>query len=144
MPRKTLPSPPRPTSSPGPRPGPKPHYRSGPRPGWSKTKRLAWERLMANALELQQEREGPYLFLREVAPQAWDTLEADVDVREKKVRVTLMLDESVAKFFRGQGAGYQARINRVLATYAQMKIAEVRESEALYERFRAEEAGNGK
>ncbi len=44
-------------------------------------------------------------------------------MREKKVQVTIRLDESVAKFYRAMGRGYQGRINRVLATYAQMRIA---------------------
>ena len=34
---------------------------------------------------------------------------------EKKVKVTLWLDASTAKFFRGMGKGYHARINRILA-----------------------------
>ncbi|OSP55100.1 BrnA antitoxin family protein [Pseudoruegeria sp. SK021] len=118
-----------------------PHYRRGPQAGWTKTRRLAYERLLASANELSAEAEAPFLFLRETVPEAWDTLEADVDVWEKKTKVTLMLDDSVAKFYRAQGAGYQARINRILATYAQMKIAEVREAEAAYERFKEEERG---
>lgn len=76
-----------------------------------------------------------------MASEAWDTLEADVDVWEKKAKVTLMLDDSLAKFYRAQGVGYQARINRILATYAQMKIAEVREAKARYEAFRAGKKG---
>ena len=40
--------------------------------------------------------------------------------------MTLYLDASVAKFFRAMGQGYQARINRLLALYAQAKIAESR------------------
>ena len=31
--------------------------------------------------------------------------------------------DSVAKFYRAMGEGYQARINRLLRTWAQMKIA---------------------
>jgi hypothetical protein len=72
-------------------------------------------------------------------PQAWDTLERDIDVAEKKVRVTLLLDESVAKFYRALGTGYLARINRVLATFAQMRIAQVNVAEARIAKFRAEE-----
>jgi hypothetical protein len=72
-------------------------------------------------------------------PAAWDTLERDVDVVEKKVQITIRVDESVAKFYRGMGQGYQARINRVLATFAQMRIAQVNAAEARIARFRAEE-----
>ena len=63
--------------------------------------------------------------IRAHCPDAWRTLEEDVDVRERKTHVTLRLDESVAAFYRAMGPGYQARINRVLKTYAQMRIARV-------------------
>jgi len=107
------------------------------RQNWPKTKRLTMERLMLNLRALENE-ETLALAIRDLTPEAWDTLEADVDVEEKKVRVTLRLDESVAKFYRAMGRGYQARINRVLATFAQMRIAEVRRAEAEEEAFEAE------
>ena len=44
-----------------------------------------------------------------------------------KTKITLRLDESVAKFFRAMGPGYQARINRILGTWAQLKIGEALE-----------------
>ena len=85
------------------------------------------QRLAADKLELLLVKAGgePALtrLIRDQVPEAWHRLETDLDVREKKVHLTLRLDESVAKFFRAMGPGYQARINRVLATYAQMKIA---------------------
>lgn len=69
----------------------------------------------------------------EHVPAAWGRLEEDIDVEERKVKITLLLDESVAKYFRAQGRGYQARINRVLQTYAQLRIAYWREMEAQVE-----------
>ena len=116
-----------------------PGYRQSPGPGRTRTARLAYERMLSHVLEQDWEGLAPYLDLAEHIPEAWDTLERDVDVWEPRVKVTLMLDASVAKFYRAQGQGYQARINRVLATYAQMKIAEVRMAEARLERFREEE-----
>ena len=62
--------------------------------------------------------------LREAVPEAWHHLEQDLEVQERKEKVTLYLDKSVARFYRAMGKGYQARINRLLATWAQMKIAE--------------------
>jgi hypothetical protein len=118
---------------------PAPSYRQPLEPGRSRTARMAYERMLSNVLEQDWEGLDPYLDLRDQIPEAWDTLERDVDVYEPREKVTLMLDRSVAKFFRAQGQGYQARINRVLGTYAQMKIAEVRLAEARLERFRAEE-----
>lgn len=60
--------------------------------------------------------------LKDRVPGAWHTLEHDLDVEEPKVKVTLRLDASVAKFYRGMGTGYQARISRILALWAHMKI----------------------
>ena len=76
--------------------------------------------------------------LRERVPEAWHTLEMDLDVDEPKVKITLYVDASVARFFRGMGRGYQDRINRILGTWAQMKIAGYLEAEA-YFRKRVEE-----
>lgn len=71
--------------------------------------------------------------MREKVPLAWHTLEHDLDVEEPKIKITLRLDESVAKFYRAMGPGYQARINRILALWANMKIAEaLRMEEAIY------------
>ena len=56
----------------------------------------------------------------------------DYDIVEKKEKLTLYLDESVAKVFKAMGNGYQARINRILATWVQMKMAEMRELEIDY------------
>lgn len=70
--------------------------------------------------------EGMALYdLKEQVPEAWRVLEDELEVTEKKVRVTLLLDASVAAFYRGMGRGYQARINRVLSAWAQFKIAEI-------------------
>lgn len=64
-------------------------------------------------------------------PEAWATLEDDIDCAEPKVKISLRVDTSVARLFRAMGKGYQERINRVLATYAQMKIGEVAREKAL-------------
>ncbi|MDJ1006643.1 MAG: BrnA antitoxin family protein [Paracoccaceae bacterium] len=108
-----------------------------------KSVRLAEQRLTRLVLELNDE---PMAFEAEwTIPETWATLEDDIDVEEKKVKITLRLDESVVKFFRAMGPGYQARMNRVLATYAQMKIAQVRwfegSREAVLEQIRSEARG---
>lgn len=92
--------------------------------GETRTQRLARERLTKHLYGLSRDD----AWVREIqalVPDAWQALEADLPVEEEKIKITLRLDESVAKFFRATGPGYQARINRVLATYAQMRIAEV-------------------
>ncbi|SPH25108.1 hypothetical protein DEA8626_04145 [Defluviimonas aquaemixtae] len=60
-----------------------------------------------------------------LVPEAWATVEEDIDCEEEKVKVTLRLDASVAKLFRAMGKGYQARINHILATYARMRMGEI-------------------
>ena len=95
----------------------------------SKTEKIAREGLMKNLVFLSQETWIPATIALEV-PEAWHTLEADLDVEEPKEKVTLYLDRSVARFYRARGKGYHARINRLLATWAQMKIAGEVELEA--------------
>ena len=60
--------------------------------------------------------------IRRNVPDAWHTLEMDLDVAEPTQKVTLYLDRSVVKAFRAMGRGYHARINRLLQTYLQMRI----------------------
>lgn len=108
---------------------------------YTKTQRIALDRLGKRSNELRNTPLWVY-DLRKDVPSAWATLEQDIDVEEPKVKITLRLDASVAKFFRAMGSGYQARINRVLATYAQLKIAEVLENDRELAPFRgALEAG---
>ena len=61
---------------------------------------------------------------RREVPDAWMTLELDMETVAKKQKVTLYLDEAVVKMYRAMGPGYQGRINRILETWMQMKIAE--------------------
>ncbi|SMH40377.1 BrnA antitoxin family protein [Maritimibacter sp. HL-12] len=101
----------------------------------TKTERLALERLGKRSLALDDTPIWVY-DLREEVPAAWATLEQDIDVEEPRVKITLRLDASVARYFRAMGKGYQERINRVLATYAQMKIARVLEIDREIAAFR--------
>ncbi|MFB0931086.1 MAG: BrnA antitoxin family protein [Ascidiaceihabitans sp.] len=57
----------------------------------------------------------------EEVPDAWHIIVADLDCHAPKQKVTLYLDAPVAKAFKAMGQGYQARINRILATYLEMK-----------------------
>ncbi len=88
----------------------------------TKTERLAREKLVSLMLEDSLDVVMDPRHIEQKVPEAWHTLERDLDVSEKKVKVTLWLDESVARFYRAMGKGYQPRINRILATWAQMRI----------------------
>ena len=90
-----------------------------------KTRRLAEERL--HHLMFMQAMNNDMAFLetaRKEIPDAWHTLEMDVETEAPKVKMTLYLDKAVAAMFRKMGQGYQARINRILETWMQMKMAE--------------------
>jgi uncharacterized protein (DUF4415 family) len=67
--------------------------------------------------------------LSEEIPEEWHMIMHDIPAYEKKEKLTLYLDKSVAKFFKAMGNGYQARINRILATWARMVILEDMELE---------------
>ena len=88
----------------------------------TKTERIARDRLKHNMYWLEEDH---FLAdrLRYIVPDAWHTLRTDVDVEEPKEKVTLYLDRSVVKYYRAMGKGYQARVNRILATFAQASIA---------------------
>ena len=117
-------------------------HRKKPEYGQTKTARLAYERVIGNVVDLEYDGLTPY-WVRDHIPEAWDRLEKDVDVFEKKVQITIRLDESVAKYFRAMGPGYQSRINRVLATFAQMRIAQINAIDQRHRVRRAEQKGEG-
>ncbi|EKE43915.1 hypothetical protein OCGS_1896 [Oceaniovalibus guishaninsula JLT2003] len=94
----------------------------------TKTERIVRARMIRNLDRFDDEGTMQYA-IRDHCPEAWALIESDIDVEERKVHVTLRLDASVAQFYRAMGKGYQARINRILATWAQMKILKVNELE---------------
>lgn len=91
-----------------------------------KTRKLAKARFH-QLLYLQTLAASEDFFLetaRKEVPEAWHTLEIDVETTGPKEKVTLYLDRAVARMFRAMGKGYQGRINRILETWMQMKMAE--------------------
>ena len=96
----------------------------------SKSEKLARRRLVYH-LWLASEDRVPMYEVREEVPDAWQMIEADIDCHAPKQKVTLYLDAPVAKAFKAMGQGYQARINRILATYLEMKAGHLLEAEAI-------------
>ena len=91
-----------------------------------KTRKLA-EARFHQLLYLQSMAASEDLFLetaRKEVPDAWHTLEMDIEAEGPKEKVTLYLDRAVIRMFRQMGKGYQGRINRILETWMQMKMAE--------------------
>ena len=91
-----------------------------------KTRRLAEARVKQLMFHhVNRDRDDLLKLAREQVPEAWHTLEMDIETFEPKQKVSLYLDKSVVKMFRAMGGGYQARINRILATWLQMKMADL-------------------
>ena len=88
----------------------------------TKQDRIAMERLTYHSWLLEMDEEEMCQRLYTLAPSAWHTLMADLDCVEPKEKVTLYLDKSVARTFKGMGKGYQALINRLLQTLSLIHI----------------------
>jgi uncharacterized protein (DUF4415 family) len=86
----------------------------------TKGQRIARERLQRHLAELEADRPD-WDRIRRLVPDDWHRVAQDVDVEERKEKVTLYLDRSVVRVFRAMGLGYHARINRLLATWVQMQ-----------------------
>jgi len=54
---------------------------------------------------------------RALIPPEWGGLESAAPTRPRRRKVTLALDEEVARWFKGLGDGWHGRINAVLRTY---------------------------
>ena len=93
-------------------------------PRMSKAERMARQGMIRVMQEETLAQSDLSLELRDRVPEAWHTLEHDLDVEEPKTKITLRLDDSVARFYRAMGPGYQARISRILALWAHMKICD--------------------
>ena len=95
-----------------------------PKPRLTRTQRLSRDKVFRYLAEERLYRDEELTAaMRDEVPDAWHTIEHDLDVTEPKVKVTLWLDGSTAKFYRAMGRGYQARINRILGLWAHLKIA---------------------
>ncbi len=74
---------------------------------------------IAMMIELEkQEADFRDLRLRQsLIPSGWHQLDATAPVRQRRRKVTVALDEDVARWFHGLGEGWHRRINAVLRTY---------------------------
>lgn len=68
-------------------------------------------------LERQEQDWRDIKLRRSLIPEDWHKLETTAPVRPRRKKVTVALDEDVARWFHGLGAGYHGRINAVLRTY---------------------------
>jgi uncharacterized protein (DUF4415 family) len=73
-------------------------------------------RLVAEVEELEAWWQA-YKVKDRAIPAAWHSLHRATPCTKRKTRVTLDLDADVARWWRGLGPGYQARVNQVLRVY---------------------------
>ena len=116
----------------------------------TKTERIARERMIYHMWQLSKDDDLVDIELRDHVPEAWHSLALDIDCDEPKEKITLYLDRSVVRAFKAMGKGYHARINRLLQTWLQLKMAgkleivaaiEKRRIELELKQYRAENAG---
>lgn len=96
-------------------------------PRMTKQARVATERLIYHMWLEHAETLVDVGFFEADIPDAWHTIEADLDVTEPKTKLTIYVDKSVADTFRKMGRGFHARINRILQSWIQAKLAGVLE-----------------
>ena len=108
-------------------------------PKKTQTQMTAMDRLLRDIQFLDRE-DWIHREIETLIPPEWHTLEQDVEVTPKKAKVTLYLDAPVLKYFRAMGNGYQERINRLLSTWMNMKVAgELRLQEMIDKRLGIDE-----
>lgn len=79
------------------------------------------EQLLRDMMRLNEDR-MIHSLAEDLIPPDWHTLTWDLETCPKKEKITLYLDQPVARFFRAMGTGYQMRINRLLGSYMRLQI----------------------
>jgi uncharacterized protein (DUF4415 family) len=77
------------------------------------------------ALQIEVEELRREARAREGCPPGWAKIRPEELTRPRRVRVTLRVDQDVAKWFWQHGEGYQSLMNKVLRCYMLGKRAEV-------------------
>lgn len=91
----------------------------------TKAEKMHWGYGVDAIKKMEYELMG-YLSEFTALPKEWDEIWEDKDRRDpKRVPVSIRLDADVVKFFKGMGAGYQTRINRVLRAYMHFRLAKL-------------------
>lgn len=89
-------------------------------PKRTKAQAKALFRLKERMLRLERDLHHAYHF-RDHIPMEWSCIHENYS--EQKVRITMRVDEGVVKFFRSMGPRYQVRMNDVLQSYVQARLA---------------------
>lgn len=71
-----------------------------------------------------------YLNRAETIPRDWFHICFEGEDRDaKRERITISLDADVVKFFKALGPGYQPKMNRVLRSFMQARVAKILDGE---------------
>jgi uncharacterized protein (DUF4415 family) len=82
----------------------------------SKTNLVKIDALTTNEIEQLADEEDQEM------GNEWDWDSSEIVYPERKQSVHLRLDPEILNFFRGQGPGYQTRINQVLRSYVNRQL----------------------
>jgi uncharacterized protein (DUF4415 family) len=79
-----------------------------------------WERVRALT---DEEVEASIDYEEEGYPSEWENAIPVSIILDPKRQITIRLDQDVLDWFKGQGEGYQTRINAVLRSYVEAQLA---------------------
>jgi uncharacterized protein (DUF4415 family) len=82
----------------------------------TKAEKKSYALLLQELNELEAWWEA-YKLKDRLIPNDWHRLDETAPVRPRKSRITAAFDADVARWYRGLGHGYQARMNAVLRAY---------------------------
>lgn len=88
----------------------------------TKTEERSYSRMLRDLHELECWNMDRKLKERMI-PKDWKTLDKTAPTRPRKTRITAAFDADVARWYRGLGEGYQARMNAVLRAYMHAVIS---------------------
>lgn len=78
---------------------------------------------LINELSLQDVHLSTKSKAESLVPEGWHYVDRTAPVQPKKTKITIRLDEDLAKWYRNMGHGYQGRINAVLRAYMHAAIS---------------------
>ncbi|MEM9436080.1 MAG: BrnA antitoxin family protein [Pseudomonadota bacterium] len=86
--------------------------------------RIAWMNSIEGLRQIEYDMVDA-LNRNETIPREWNDIWRGEDRDTKRIRVTVSLDADVVRFFKALGPGYQPRMNRVLRSFMQARLAKI-------------------
>jgi len=86
--------------------------------------RIAWMNSVEGLRQIEYDMVDA-LNRNETIPSEWHRIWRGEDRDTRRTKVTLKLDADVVRFFKSMGPGYQPRMNRVLRSFMQARLAKI-------------------